>query len=59
MKTCAGDNMNAIWTLKFVFNRKETIVGKKENAGKHLFLIFPHCFQKTSISGLLKLGIVW
>ena len=40
-------------------NRAENIVGKGENAGYQHFLLFPHCFQKLSISVLLKVGIVW
>ena len=37
----------------------ENIVGKGENAGYQHFLLFPQCFQKVSLSGLLKVGIVW
>ena len=40
-------------------DRAENIVGKGENAGYHHFLFFPQCFQKPSISGSLKVGIVW
>ena len=35
------------------------IVGKGENAGYQNFLLFPLCFQKASLSGLLKVGTVW
>ena len=38
--------------------RVENSVGKGENAGYQHFLLFPHCFQKTSLSGLLIVGIV-
>ena len=37
----------------------ENIVGKGENAGYQHFLLFPHCFQKASVPGSLKVGIVW
>ena len=37
----------------------ENIAGKGENAGYHHFLLFPQCFQKTSLSWSLKLEIVW
>ena len=43
--------------LKFVLGRLENIVGKEENAGYQHFLLFPKCFQKTSILGSLKVGI--
>ena len=33
--------------------------GKGENAGYQQFLLFPQCFQKPSVSGSLKIGIVW
>ena len=39
--------------------RVENIVGKEENAGNQHFLLFPQCFQKFSMSGSLKVGIVW
>ena len=37
----------------------ENIVGKEENAGYQHFLLFPQCFQKVSLSGSLKVWIVW
>ena len=40
----------------FVFDRVENIVGKGENVVASIFL-FPTCFQKTSFSGSLKLGL--
>ena len=42
-----------------VFDRVEKIVGKGENAGYQHYLLFRQCFQKTSFSGSLKVGIVW
>ena len=45
--------------LKFVLGRLENTVGKRENAGYQHFLLFPQCFQKASIPGSLKVGIVW
>ena len=44
--------------LKLVLGGIENIVGKGENAGNQHFLLFPQCFQKPSLSGLLKVGIV-
>ena len=41
-----------------LFDRVEKIVGEGENAGYQHFLLFPHCFQKASFQGLLKVGIV-
>ena len=43
----------------YVFDRVENIVGKGESTGYQHFLLFPQCFQKASISGSLKVGIVW
>ena len=45
--------------LKFVLGRVENIVGKGENAGHQLFLLFPQWFQKAFASGLLRARIVW
>ena len=41
-----------------VFDRKENIVGKGENAGYQHFRLFQNVF-KCSVLGSLKLGIVW
>ena len=35
--------------LKLVLIRLANIVGKGENVGDHDFLLFPQCFQKSSI----------
>ena len=40
--------------LKFFSGIAENIVGKGENAGYQHFLLFPQCFQKAPLSGLLK-----
>ena len=40
-------------------DRAENTVGKGKNAGHQHFLLFPQGFQKPSISGFLKVGIVW
>ena len=45
--------------LKYVFGKVENIVGKGEKAGYQRCLLFPQCFQKASVSGSLKVGIVW
>ena len=59
LKAFADDKLNATEKLKFVLGRVENIVGKGENAGYQHFLLFPQCFQKPSLSGSLKVGIVW
>ena len=43
----------------FLFDRVENIVGKGENARYQHVLLFPKCFQKSSVSGSLKVGFVW
>ena len=59
LKALADDNINLAEKLKFVLERVENIAGKGENAGYQHFLLFPQCFQKASLSGSLKVGIVW
>ena len=58
-KAFEDDIINANQNLKFVLGRVDNIVGKGENAGYQHFLLFPKCFQKLSLSGSLKVGIVW
>ena len=55
----AGNKINVNQKLKFDMGRVENIVGKEENADYQHFLLFPQCFQKASISGSLKVGLVW
>ena len=43
---------------KFVLDWVENIVGKRENTGYRHFLLFPQCFQKQTLSRLLKVVIV-
>ena len=45
--------------MNFVMGRVENIVGKGENAGYQHFLLSLQCFQKVSLPGSLKVGIVW
>ena len=60
MKAFADDKFNLAEKLKYVLGRvEENFVGKGENAGYQHFLIFQQCFQKASILGSLKVGIVW
>ena len=42
----ADDNINVTHQLKFVLERVENIVGKKENAGHQHFLLYRQWFQK-------------
>ena len=58
-KAFADNKLNVAEKLEFILGRVENIVGKGENAGYQHFLLFPQCFQKSSISGSLKVGIVW
>ena len=54
-----GKGLNAVQIMMCVSNRGENIMGKGENAGYQHFLLIPQCFQKASLSGLLKIRIVW
>ena len=58
LKAFADDKINVIEKWKFVLERIKNIVGKGENAGFQHFLLFPHCFQKASCTGSLKVRIV-
>ena len=58
LKAFADYKINVAEKLKAVLEQVENITGKGENAGYQHFLLFPKCFQKPSLSGLLKVGIV-
>ena len=58
LKAFTDNKLNEAEKLKFVLGRVETIVGKGENAGNQHFLLFPQCFQKSSILGSIKVRIV-
>ena len=42
-----------------VLGRVENIVGKGSSIAYQHFLLFQQCFRKSSLSGSLKVGIVW
>ena len=54
MKDLTDDKINATQKLNFVLGRVENIVGKGENAGYQLFLLFLQCSQKVFYTGSLK-----
>ena len=58
LKVFAEDNLKVVRMMIYVFDRVENIVGKGENASYQHFLLFPQCFQKSSLSGSLRVGIV-
>ena len=58
-RSSADDKLNVAKIMISVLHRVENIVGKGENAGYQHFLLFPQCFQKASLLGLLKVGTVW
>ena len=59
LKAFADNNLRFAKITISVWDSGEKIVGKGENAGYQHFLLFPQCFQKASIWGSLKVGIVW
>ena len=59
LKALTDNKINDTEKLKFVFGWVENIAEKGENAGYQHFVLFLQCFQKTSFSRLLKVGIVW
>ena len=58
MKAFADNKSNVAKMMIYVFDKVENIVGKGEKAGHQPFLLFSQCFQKASLSGLLKLRTV-
>ena len=50
LKALAGDKIEELNRMIFVFDRVENIVGNRENAGYQHFLLFPQCFQKGFFS---------
>ena len=59
VKAFADDIVQVAQVMIFSFDMVENIVGKGENGGYQHFLLFPQCFLKASLSGSLKVGIVW
>ena len=59
LKAFADDKMYVNEKLKFGLEKEENIVGKGDNAGFQHCLLFPQCFLHPSVSGLLKVRIVW
>ena len=59
LKAFADDKMKVNEKLQFGLEKAENIVGKGEISGYQHFLLFTRCFQKPSVSGSLKVGIVW
>ena len=54
----ADNKINVTYKQKFFLGWKENIVGKGENVGYHHFILSSQCFQKASISGLIKVRVV-
>ena len=59
VKDLADNKLNITYEMNFVLGRLENILGKGENAGYQNFLLFQKCFQNASLSGSLKVRIVW
>ena len=58
-KAFADNKLNVAKIMIYVFDGGRKHCGKRRNAGYQHFLLFPHCFQKASFLGSLKLGINW
>ena len=59
LKAFADGKTDFAKIMIYVYDRVENIVGKGEHAGYQHVLLFPQCFQKASLSGSLKVGILW
>ena len=53
-KAFADDKIHVGLELKTVYGRLGNISGKEENAGYQHFLLFPQCFQKSFLLGVIK-----
>ena len=51
LKAFADNKRKVNEKLKFGLGRVKKIVGKGENVGNQNFLLYPQCFQKSSVSG--------
>ena len=58
LEAFADDKIYVNQKVKSLSRGVENIVGKGENAGYQLFLLFLQCFQKLSFQGD-SVGIVW
>ena len=58
LKAFADDKINVNKNVTFLLRRVENILGRGENAGYQHFLLFLQYFQKPSLLGSLKVGIV-
>ena len=54
LKAFADDEINVINKLKFVSERIESILGKRENAGYEHFLLFGKCLSEASFLRVVK-----
>ena len=59
LKAFADNKINVAEMMISLPDKIENIVGKGENADYQHFLHFPQSFQMPSLSGSLKVGIVW
>ena len=60
LKAVAGDEIIITENLKFILERVENIVGKKEKMlATSIFSFSPTMFSKASVIGVVKLWIVW
>ena len=58
-KAFADDKIILTQKSKFMLERVENIVGKRENASYQQFLLYPQCFPKFSFLEVLQVGIAW
>ena len=54
MKAFADDKINVAKMMISLSDRVKNIVGKVENAGYQHFVLFPQCFQKPSLLGVVE-----
>ena len=54
LKVFPDDNLNVVQRMKFVFDRVENILGRRENVGFQHLLLFPHCFPKGFFLNVVK-----
>ena len=59
LKAFSDHKIKVAEKMKIVLEGVQNIVGKGENAGYQHFLLFTRCFLKSSVSGSVKVRILW
>ena len=59
IESICRQELNKPEIMNSVFNRTEIVVGNGENAVYQHFLLYPQCFEKSIIIGIVKFKVMW